>query len=199
MHLFFTTTPPLPLILLFTMHIPTITAFSLFASLGFSQTVLTSPEPTAPGLVFLYTAYVDCLESLYETQGPRDIRKAIPIVGGNFTGPRLSGKILDLGADWGVTDPQTGLFEADTRYNLQTDDGANLWLQTSGPSVPAGGLHLKVNIDTGDKRYYWMNNIVAVGVLGRVAGNDTAFTLKIDVWHLEGEYTNTTFVNGTSY
>ena len=28
---------------------------------------------------------------------------------------------------------------------------------------------------------------VAVGVLGRVAGNDTAYTLKIDVWHVSKE------------
>ncbi|EME47797.1 hypothetical protein DOTSEDRAFT_21542 [Dothistroma septosporum NZE10] len=181
------------------MHLSTAFAFSLLAALGSSQSTLSTPSaPHPPGLVYLYTAYVVCLESLYQTQGPRGIRKAIPIVGGNFTGPRLSGKILDLGADWGVTDVQTGLFSADTRYNLQTDDGAYLWLQTSGPSIPAGGLHLRVNIETGDKRYYWLNNVVAVGVLGRVAGNDTAFTLKIDVWHMEGEYTNTTFVNETT-
>lgn len=171
----------------------------------------TNIPPTPPALDYLYTAYVDCLNTLYQSQGPRGIRNAIPIIGGNFTGPRLRGKILDLGADWGVTDPQTGLFSADTRYNLQTDDGANLWLQTSGPSVPAGmhvqnshlwfiwtgtdcefhspgGLHLRVVIETGDEKYYWLNNVVAVAVLGLAAAwNDTrgaGFTLKIDVWHV---------------
>ena len=53
-------------------------------------------------------------------------------------------------SDWGCV----------RRYNLQTEDGAHLWVQTSGPRVPAGELHLRVEIETGDKRYYWLNNIV---------------------------------------
>ncbi|EME85261.1 uncharacterized protein MYCFIDRAFT_122611, partial [Pseudocercospora fijiensis CIRAD86] len=140
--------------------------------------------PTPPALEFLYTAYADCLNTIYETQGPKGIRQAIPIVGGNFTGPRLQGKILDLGADWGLKDPQTGIFSADTRYNLQTDDGANLFLQTSGPSVPGGGLHLRVVIETGDAKYYWLNNVVAIGVLRPVEMREDGFSLRIDVWHV---------------
>ncbi|USW50106.1 hypothetical protein Slin15195_G034250 [Septoria linicola] len=172
--------------------------FALAASATAQNVLAVHNEPTAPALEYLYTAYADCLNTIYESHGPRGIRKAIPIVGGNFTGPRLSGKILDLGADWGVTDPQTGIFSADTRYNLQTHDGANLWLQTSGSGVPGGGLHLRVLIETGDPKYYWLNNVVAVGVLQRVGETETGFTLRIDVWHMAGEYTNTTFVNGTT-
>ena len=119
------------------MRLPLLTIIFTLTASATAQTILApSTPPTPPGLEFLYTAFVDCTASIYETQGPRGIRKAIPIVGGNFTGPKLSGKILDLGADWGVTDPQTGIFSADTRYNLQTHDGANLWLRTSGPGVP---------------------------------------------------------------
>lgn len=127
-----------------------------------SQSLLATveEEPQPPSLEFLYTAYVTCLPTLYETQGPLGIRKAIPIVGGNFSGPFFSGKILDLGADWGVTDIQTGVFSADTRYNMLTDDGANLWLRTSGAGVPGGGLHLRIVMETGSKRYYWVNNAV---------------------------------------
>lgn len=72
----------------------------------------------------------------------------------------MSGKILDVGADWGWTDVQTGIFSADTRYNLQIDDGANIFLQTSGPSQKNGDLHLRVVFETGDKKYYWLNNVV---------------------------------------
>jgi hypothetical protein len=49
------------------------------------------PAPPAPGLTFLYTSYAECQNSLYTSQGPRGIRQAIPIIGGNFTGPRLRG------------------------------------------------------------------------------------------------------------
>jgi hypothetical protein len=50
-----------------------------------------SAEPLPPQLSFLYTAYVYCKGTLMNEDGPHGIRRAIPIVGGNFTGPRLSG------------------------------------------------------------------------------------------------------------
>jgi hypothetical protein len=96
---------------------------------------------------------------------------------------------LNLGADWGVTDPQTGIFSADTRYNFRTHDGANILLQTSGPAQPEGGLQLRVLFETGDKDYYWLNNVVAVGKLSSVEEKSTrkegdSFFLRIDVWHV---------------
>ncbi|KAJ5097667.1 hypothetical protein N7456_008388 [Penicillium angulare] len=168
--------------------------------LSILQPTLATSTPPTPDLSFLYTAYVLCSPSIYETQGPSGIQKAIPIIGGNFTGPRLSGKILDLGADWGSTDPQTGIFSANTRYNLQTHDGANLFLQTSGPKQKDGNLHLKIDIMTGDKRYYWVNNIVAFGILHGVGETEEGIsTLRIDAWHMTSEWNSTTFVNGSTY
>ncbi|KAJ6006694.1 hypothetical protein N7451_004638 [Penicillium sp. IBT 35674x] len=171
---------------------------SLLALLPLTQAHASQPQP--PSVQFLYTAYVLCSPSIYEMQTPSGIQKAIPIIGGNFTGPRLKGKILDLGADWGYTDPQTGIFSANTRYNLQTHDGANLFLQTSGAQQPNGDLHLRIDISTGDKDYYWLNNIVAFGTLRGVAENDEGVsTLRIDAWHMADEWNSTTFVNGTTY
>jgi hypothetical protein len=117
-------------------------------------------DPPAPGLTYLYTAYVKCTSNYPFGEGHMGIRSTIPIIGGKFTGLLLSGKILDVGADWGITDPQTGIFTADTRYNLQTDDGNNIYIRTFGPSQVAGGLHLHLLFETGAKKYYWMNNIV---------------------------------------
>jgi hypothetical protein len=116
--------------------------------------------PVVPGLEFLYTAFADCKTEMYESQVPKGIRSPIPIVGGNFTGPRLNGKILNLGADWGLVDPRTGIFSADTRYQLQTFDGANIFIQTSGSTQPDGSSHLRMIFETGDENYYWMNSIV---------------------------------------
>lgn len=97
----------------------------------------------------------------------------------------MSGKILNLGADWGLTDPQTGVFSADTRYNLQTDDGADIYIQTSGAAQPDGKLHLRLVFETGDKDYYWLNFVTAVGVLQQVAVYDNgSFTLRIDAWNV---------------
>ncbi|OQO14833.1 hypothetical protein B0A48_00215 [Cryoendolithus antarcticus] len=153
-----------------------------------------TPVPEARAIAY---TRADQYEQAYT--GPRGIRTTIPIVGGNVTGPRINGKILDVGADWGLTDPSTGIFSADTRYNVQTDDGANIFLQTSGPAQPNGNLHLRLVFETGDLKYYWLNNIVAVGVLSAVSSTNTSFLLKIDAWHLSGEWTNTTLLNGSNY
>lgn len=70
------------------------------------------------------------------------------------------GSILDVGADWGTVDPKTEIFSADTRYNLRTDDGADIFVQTSGPKAPSGNLHLRLVFETGHENYYWLNNVV---------------------------------------
>jgi hypothetical protein len=58
-------------------------------------TTATTPVPAAPKLSFLYTAFVECDPDLMDASiGPRGIRKSIPIVGGNFSGPHLSGMNL---------------------------------------------------------------------------------------------------------
>ncbi|KAE8846654.1 hypothetical protein HRS9139_01221 [Pyrenophora teres f. teres] len=63
---------------------------------------------------------VNCKAGLYDDAVPHGIRTAIPIVEGEFRGPRLNGRVINLGADWGLTDPRTNIFSADTRYQIQT-------------------------------------------------------------------------------
>lgn len=60
----------------------------------FSFPLTTASQPQTPNLSYLYTAYVQCAGNQLEDpgpSGPAGMRKTIPIVGGNFTGPRLSG------------------------------------------------------------------------------------------------------------
>lgn len=117
-----------------------------------------------------------------------------------------TGKILDVGADWGTTDPRTNVFSADTRYNLRTNDGANIFIRTEGPKSPSGQLHLRLIFETGSEKYYWMNNIVgkyafirllffvyglvlmmyfvAIGVLTNVEKTANSSVLKIDAWNV---------------
>lgn len=107
-------------------------------------------------------------------------RVVIPIVGGKFKGPRLSGTVSDLGADWGITDTR-GVFFPDTRYNLRTDDGADIYIQTSGPSQDDGRILLRGTFQTGHPNYLWLNYVVASGVLTVPAGGDY---VSIDMWHV---------------
>lgn len=90
-----------------------------------------------------------------------------------------TGKVLDLGADWGLVD-NDGTFSADTRYQLETDDGAHIFIRTSGPAQPDGRVHLRMVFETGSAKYYWLNNIVAVGILRPGTGH-----VMIDAWQLE--------------
>lgn len=85
---------------------------------------------------------------------------------------------MNLGADWGLTD-RNGTFSADTRYQLQTDDGAHIFIRTNGPTQSDGRIHLHLNFETGSAKYYWLNNIVAVGILKSAAGG-----VAIDAWQL---------------
>jgi hypothetical protein len=54
-------------------------------------TDVASADPAAPALTFLYTAYVQCSSAYAVGQTPHGNLNVIPIIGGNFTGPKLSG------------------------------------------------------------------------------------------------------------
>lgn len=75
-----------------------------------------------------------------------------------------TGTIRNLGADWGLTDNR-GIFHPDTRYGLTTDDGAEIYIRTFGSKQPDGGIYLHGLYETGSDKYWWLNDIVAVGVL----------------------------------
>lgn len=87
---------------------------------------------------------------------------------------------MNLGADWGLIDPKTGTFSADTRYHLLTDDGAHIFIRTGGPAQKDGRLHLRILFETGSEKYYWLNGIVAVGILKVGEGS-----VWIDAWQLD--------------
>ncbi|GAA6048376.1 hypothetical protein JCM3770_000975 [Rhodotorula araucariae] len=172
------------------------TAFFALASLASAKPVHTttatapaapaSATPTPPALKWLYTANVLCPPNVMpNVTSPQGARKGIPIIGGNvtmFDGSHWT--IRDLGADWGTVDPRTGIFTADTRYNAYNAQGDDLFFQTSGPGQAAGGLHLRVKIETGSAEYYWLNHVVAVGILQNV-GTDAhnVSTLQITVFN----------------
>ncbi|KAK8098011.1 uncharacterized protein PG998_013497 [Apiospora kogelbergensis] len=148
----------------------------LLAALAAS--VAKAADPTPPGYDFLYTVNATLSPAIQIGDGPQGNRVAIPIIGGEFHGPKLNGKVLNLGADWGLTD-KFGTFHPDTRYHFQTDDGANIFIRTSGPAQADGSIHLHVVFETGHPDYYWLNNVVAVGVLH---GGDGY--VVIDTWRM---------------
>ena len=115
--------------------------------------------------------------------GRAGTRRIIPIVGGKVTGPRLQGQILNLGADW-QTIFSDGMAELDTRYAIETEDGATIEIRNygyrhgpkpvleaiaRGETVAADQYYMRTHarLETGDARYSWVNRTLFLGVGAR--------------------------------
>ena len=109
--------------------------------------------------------------------GPFGARIFFAITGGSFEGPRLKGTLLPVGGDW-LLMGDDGIGRLDYRAMLETDDGAQVYLQYTGigrtdPTRPAategqpeeyGDRYYMVapRFETGDERYAWLNGLVCV-------------------------------------
>ncbi|MGO9890259.1 MAG: DUF3237 domain-containing protein [Solirubrobacteraceae bacterium] len=142
-------------------------------------------EPIQPGLELIGRCRADLGEPLELGRTPWGRRRVIPIVGGEFDGPRVSATILSGGADWQVIH-EDGMAAIDTRYTLQTRDDALISVATRGvrhgPSdvlrrlaegqpVDPTEYYFRVSIqyETGAQAYLWLNRIVAVASAVRLA------------------------------
>ena len=111
------------------------------------------------------------------------------VIGGSFQGPRLGGRILRSGADWGLICPD-GTLRLDVRCCLQTDDGANIYGTwggrwkippglvarvadpESGYKVDPSEYYFRSNplFETSSQKYEWLNDVVAIGIGRRTRG-----------------------------
>jgi hypothetical protein len=162
------------------------------------RSVNSQDAPVPPTMTLLYSMEAELGNrfSLGPVPNGKE-RFVIPIVGGHFKGPRMSGKfsrrftinrpsdshigkVLNLGADWLLVDA-SGNARPDTRYNIQTEDGTYIYVQTEGPTLKDGRILLRGKFETSmNGTYAWMNDVVAVGVLN-VSGADKVL---IDMWQV---------------
>lgn len=117
---------------------------------------------------------------------PGGERRFVPVTGGRFEGPRLKGEILGGGSDaiWVQPGGRTLL---DVRAALKTDDGATIYVQyrgirngpeavlrrlAAGEQVDPAEYYFRTAIlfETGDPRYEWLNDTIAIGVGHRPPG-----------------------------
>ena len=139
----------------------------------------------APGLRHLADLDVELAAPIELGDGPRGRRRIIPIIGGTVTGERLSGEILNLGADW-PTVLSDGTAELDTRYAMRSHDGASIDIRNfgyrhgpkhvldalmRGEAVDPSLYYMRTQprFETGDGRYAWLNRIVCIGTGARLA------------------------------
>lgn len=128
-------------------------------------------------------------------QGRCGGRRIIPIIGGTATG-KVSGSVLDLGADW-QTVLADGSADIDTRYAFETDDGALIEIVNKGvrhgpPEVlqalargedvdPAHYyFRTTARLETGDPRYEWVNRMIFVGTGRRLAAAVLVSLFSVD-------------------
>jgi hypothetical protein len=119
---------------------------------------------------FVLEAQVNCAEALRVGPSAHGHRQLIPISGGSFNGPRLSGKVLPGGADWQLGRPD-GVREIEARYTIQTEDGALIGVRNVGLAVtpaetpPYVRTAPSFDAPTGGP-YEWLNKSLFVGTLG---------------------------------
>lgn len=132
---------------------------------------------------FLFEARVRLADAHHIGQTPEGYRMNVPVAGGRFEGPRLSGEIAPYsGADWSRIRPD-GSGALDVRMTLRTDDDVLIYVHWHGvmrfapedqayaldfakPDDPAGAsryyFRTSPRFEVADSRYLWLNNLICV-------------------------------------
>jgi hypothetical protein len=133
-----------------------------------------------PSLELLYTSEFDLGPAVDAGVSVRGLRRLVPITGGRFEGPRLSGTVLPGGADWQIV-RMDGVLEVAASYVLQAASGTKVVVKNTGilkaPGAVLGALAVgdvpdptsyyfrtQPTFETGDEELAWLNRTVAVGV-----------------------------------
>jgi hypothetical protein len=142
------------------------------------------PDPRLTRVFRLEAALGEPLDLGDTHQGHRRI---VPLTGGTFTGPRLSGRLIPgASADWQVVLPD-GTALGDVRYTLRTHAGHLLYVQSRGvrhgsaevlarlgrgEDVDASEYTFRTStqIETAAPELDWLNKGVFISVGGRQPG-----------------------------
>jgi len=123
--------------------------------------------------------YVDWRQVLDVGATPHGTRQITYIKGGKFEGPKLDGTVLPGGGDWFIRRADQ-MVEVDVRCVLCTSDSQLIYCRLSGVNEMTADVAIKsmtgqsvdssqyyfrvtVAVETGAKKYAWLNRIVAVG------------------------------------
>ena len=142
------------------------------------------PEPRLTKIFRLEANLGEALDVGHVAQGRRRI---VPLTGGTFTGPELTGTLVPgASADWQIVLPD-GTALGDIRFTLQTDNGDLLYVRSQGvrhgtPEVLARlgrgeevdaseyVFRTSTQIETAAPDLDWLNKGVFISVGGRQPG-----------------------------
>jgi len=112
-------------------------------------------------------------------EGPFGKRRVREVLGGEVTGERINGRVGSGGGDWVLVGPD-GWGRLDVRLQIETDDGAHIYVQYFGVIEYTEAAHAAnagerssdyddhyfrtaPRLETGDERYEWVNRTVFLG------------------------------------
>ncbi|MDI3330272.1 MAG: DUF3237 domain-containing protein [Micrococcus sp.] len=152
--------------------------------------------PTPPGLDYVATIEVEVSPTIDIGTTAHGLRRVAPIRGGRVTGPGLSGKVLDAGADF-QRYPTADVAHLEANYVLELEDGHRILVENravrtgapedlqammDGRQVDPSRIYFRcvpeLSADESGP-YAWMNRTLFIGV-----GERRPAGVRIDVFRL---------------
>lgn len=155
-----------------------------------------APHPPAPELEYFGRLHIEVAAPVEVGRTHAGQRRVIPITGGTLTGPTVSGKILNAGADFQVIRSATES-DLDARYVVELDDGARVFVMNvayrtgaaqdiaalaAGQQVPAERIYFRCAprfevADSATSSWQWLESTVVIG-----SGRREPEAVIIDLW-----------------
>lgn len=131
---------------------------------------------------FVYEAIIDIADVQNLGQSLQGQRFIVNILGGEFNGPCLKGKVLPGGADRQLLRPD-GVKELDALYEIQTDDGTVITVHNQVvvdmPTQEQRYARSVVKFRAPAGQYEWLNRRVFVGNLESLKPSRNAVKIRI--------------------
>lgn len=136
------------------------------------------------GAELAFEAVVDIAPAEDLGDGPLGGRRIVPITGGRFKGPRISGTVESGGADRQLIRGD-GIRMLEATYELRTDDGAvlsvvnNVLIDQPTPEQRYSRSFLTVTAPAGP--HDWLNRRILVGTLNSLRPSRDAVLIRVFV------------------
>ena len=131
---------------------------------------------------FVYEAIIDIADVQNLGQSLQGQRFIVNILGGEFNGPCLKGKVLPGGADRQLLRPD-GVKELDALYEIQTDDGTVITVHNQVvvdmPTQEQRYARSVVKFRAPAGQYEWLNRRVFVGNLESLKPSRNAVKIRV--------------------
>jgi uncharacterized protein DUF3237 len=95
-------------------------------------------------LDFAFTVRASLEAPIVIGPAPDGLRRFVPITGGSFSGPLLSGKVVPGSGDWQIV-RSDGALNAEARYILETGDGVRIAVNNRGVRHAAADVMAQLN------------------------------------------------------